>query len=344
MLLSVLDQSPVSSGSSAADAIRQTVELARLVERLGYHRVWLAEHHGAAGLAGSAPEVLAAAVAAATTTLRVGSGGVLLSHYSALKVAEAFRVLEALYPGRIDLGVGRAPGATELAGAALRSGPEAFGDEHFSRRLAELVGFVTGALPPDHPFAGVAAVPAGPTAPEVWLLGSSSDSADRAAALGLPLCFGHFITPTYGPQVVARYRQRFRPSARLDRPLATVAVSVVCADTDGDADRLALPGRVWRLDPQPLRRQVPSAEEAAGLDLTPLEAARLDQGREKAIVGGPERVRSRLLGLAAEFDVDELLVVTVCHGTEAKVRSYGLLAEAFGLSPPSARLSNVIEE
>ena len=334
MRLSVLDLVPVRSDQTTGDALAATRRLAQVADTGGFHRYWLAEHHSATGLAGTAPEVLAAAVASATRTIRVGSGGVLLSHYSALKVAEAFRVLEALFPGRIDLGIGRAAGATDLAGAALQPGPEAYGDEHFDRRLADLVALVTASLPPDHPYAGVLAMPDGPGAPEVWVLGSSADGADRAAALGLPFCFGHFITPTYGPQVVAGYRRRFGPSPRLPRPWATVAVSVVCADTDDEARRLAPRGERWRLERQPVRGPVPTLEEAAARPLTPLEQAKLDQGRAKTVVGDPDRVRSGLIALAAEFEVDELLVVTVVHDAEAKRHSYRLLADAFALPPP----------
>ena len=333
VVLSVLDQSPVRSGSTPADALRETVALAQAADRLGYHRYWLAEHHNTAGLAGSAPEVLTARVAASTASIRVGSGGVMLTHYSSLKVAEAFRVLHTLFPGRIDLGIGRAEGADAVATAALQPGPDSFGPEHFPRRVAEVVGFLTGSLDPDHPYAGVRAVPEGEGGPEVWLLGSSSEGAGNAAALGLPFCFAHFINPAYGAQVVALYRRTFQPSPVLEQPRANVAVSVVCADTDAEAERLATSYRVWRLTSHDERGPVPSPEEAEAKVLSGVHRARLAQERTRVIVGDPERARSQLEALAAAFGVDELVVVTVCHDPEARRRSYELLAEAFGLAP-----------
>lgn len=329
----MLDQSPVRAGATGADALADTVELARAAEQLGYTRYWLAEHHNSAGLAGTAPEVLAAAVASATSTIRVGSGGVMLSHYSALKVAEAFCVLSALFPGRVDLGVGRAAGADPLATSALRPGPEAYGDEHFPRRVVDLLGYLDGRLEPDHPHAGVRAMPAGGDRPDVWLLGSSPHSAGLAAALGLPFSFAHFITADYGPQVMARYRRNFRPSGTDAAPRASVAVSVMCADTDDEAERLAASARIWRLVPEEHRGPVPSVDEAsaAAQALDPVARAKMAQERRRGVVGGPARVQAELVALAAAFEVDELLAVTICHDPAARLRSYELVADAFGL-------------
>lgn len=331
--LGVLDQSPVPAGSTGADALRHTVELAQAAEALGYSRYWLAEHHNAAGLAGTAPEVLAARVASATSTIRVGAGGVLLSHYSPLKVAEAFRVLHALFPGRIDLGVGRTPGADEVTTTALRPGPEAFGDEHFPRRVADLVAYLESGLEAEHPHAGARAMPRSPGGPEVWLLGSSSYSAGLAAALGLSFCFAHFITPAYGPQVAQRYRQGLTAPAAGSGPRAAVAVAVICAGTDAEAERLAASQAVWRLGGENDRGLVPSPEEAGaalgGLDA--LTRARMAQGRDRVLVGASDRVRDELMALAGAFGADEALVVTVVHDPAARQRSYELLAEAFGL-------------
>ncbi len=189
--LSVLDQSPVARGRSPADAVRETIELAQAADRLGFHRYWLAEHHSTPGLAGASPEILIGQVAARTSRIRVGAGGVMLTHYSALKVAEQFRMLETLFPGSIDLGVGRAPGSDQRAPAALRHGPDAPGLEHFDRQIADLIGFIHGRFEPDHPFADVTAMPAGPTAPELWLLGSSGASAAYAAHFGTAFSFAH---------------------------------------------------------------------------------------------------------------------------------------------------------
>jgi luciferase family oxidoreductase group 1 len=331
--LGVLDQSPVPAGSTGQAALRATVELARAVESLGYARIWLAEHHSAPGLAGTAPEVLAAAVASATSTIRVGAGGVLLSHYSPLKVAEAFRVLSALFPGRIELGVGRASGARSVVAAALQPGPEAFGDEYFPRQVVDLLGYLEGGLESGHPHAGTRAMPEGPDGPPVWLLGSSPYSAGLAASLGLSFCFAHFITPAHGPQVMAQYRRSFRP-AEPPRPTArAVAVSVVCAPTDAEAERLAASQAVWHLQSFEEREPVPDPDEAAAAiaALDPLGRARMAQERNRVVVGGPERVRSQLTALADAFGVDEVVIVTICHDTGARLRSYELLAEALEL-------------
>ncbi len=333
MILSVLDQSPVTSGSTPRDALAETVALSIEAERLGYHRYWLAEHHGTPGLAGSAPEIMVGLVAAATSSIRVGSGGVLLSHYSPLKVAEVFRVLHALFPGRIDIGIGRATGGSERAAAALGTGPEPSGLDEFARKVADLAGFIEGGLEKDHPYRSVEAVPVSPGSPELWLLGSSSDGAGCAAALGLSLCFAHFITPAYGPQILAKYRRHFQASGPERHPQASVGVSVVCADTDAAAERLAKSVDVWRLTPQVDRGLLPSVEEAEAVPLTDKDRARITQNRARFLVGDPERVRSELIKIAEAFAVEELVVLTICHDPKARRRSYELLAEAFGLTP-----------
>jgi luciferase family oxidoreductase group 1 len=323
----------VPAGTAPADALRHTVALARAADELGYSRYWLAEHHNTGGLAGTAPEVLAAHVASATSRIRVGSGGVLLSHYSPLKVAEAFGVLSALFPGRIDLGIGRAAGADPVTAAALRPGPAAYGDDHFPRRVVDLLGWLGAGLDPDHPAAAVRAMPDGGDRPDVWLLGSSPHSAGLAAALGLPYSFAQFITPDFGPQVVGRYRRNFRPSGADNEPRVNAAVAAVCADTDEAAERLALSGLVWRLSPEERRGPVPSVEDAQAMAaaLDPARRARLAQERAGIVVGAPERVAAELTDLAGSFGVDELLVVTVCHDPAARLRSYELVASAVGL-------------
>lgn len=238
-LLSVLDQSPVRSGSTPAEAIHETLQLAEAVDRLGYHRYWVAEHHSTHGLAGSSPEVLIGQVAARTRRLRVGAGGVMLSHYSALKVAETFRVLETLFPGRIDLGIGRAPGSDPRTAQALRPGPGALGLEDFPDRVADVIAFLGDRLPADHPHAGVHAMPTGPTEPEVWLLGSSDESGALAARLGTAFSFAHFINSVGGAEVVRDYARAFRASATRAAPQASLAVFALCADTEAEARRLA---------------------------------------------------------------------------------------------------------
>jgi luciferase family oxidoreductase group 1 len=319
MRLSVLDQSPVPSGSTAAEALQQTVALAQAAEQLGYHRYWLAEHHGAPGLAGTTPEVLAARVAAATSTIRVGAGGILLSHYSPLKVAETFRVLTGLFPGRIDLGIGRAEGASADTTTALQAGA-AKAELPFGQKLGELLALLDGG---DNASGG--------ERPEVWLLASSSEGAAAAADLGLPLCFAHFISWGFAAQIVRRYQAGFRPAAAGQGPRASAAVAVICADTDDEADRLASSVDIWRLASEEGRGPVPSPDEAWARGRTQLEAAQIKQRRQGLVVGGPDRVASSLSALAADFGVDELVVLTICHDQTARLRSYELLAEAFDL-------------
>ncbi len=331
--LSVLDQCPVPAGSSAEHALAASLALAEAAERLGYRRYWAAEHHNTDSLASVSPEILVATVAARTSSIRVGSGGVLLPHYSPLKVAENFRMLEALHPGRIDLGVGRAAGTDPVTEAALQYRPGALGDEHFGQKVVDLLGFLDGTLAADHPYAAARALPrsgAGAAGPEVWILGSSSNGAAAAAYLGLPFAFAHFITARFGPQIMRSYRKGFTPSARLAAPQASVAVAVMCADTDAEADRLAASTARWRLRPEgPGRGPLLPPDEALSAPLSDLDQAKVRQKREGIIAGGPERVRRELTGLAADFGVAELMVVTVCHDLAARQRSYELVAEAF---------------
>ncbi len=332
--LSVLDQSPVRSGRGPADAIKETLDLARAADRLGYHRYWLAEHHSTAGLAGSSPEVLVARVAALTRGIRVGSGGVMLTHYSALKVAENFRMLETLYPGRIDLGIGRAPGSDPLTARALRHGPGALGLEQFPNQIADLIGFLNGGLPPGHPFAGVRAMPTGETAPELWLLGSSGDSAAYAAHIGVAFSFAHFINDEGGAEVVRAYREHFTASASLPAPSASVAVFALCAETEEEASRLARSRDLFLVRLYTGRAGTyPTVEEAETYPYSPHELAIVRHARRRTITGAPEQVRERLLALAREYGVDEIVVVTITHSAEARLRSYELLATVFGLAP-----------
>jgi luciferase family oxidoreductase group 1 len=328
MRLGILDQSPVRSGSSAAAAVQETLELAEAAERLGYHRYWLAEHHATPGLAGSCPEVLIAAVAARTSRIRVGAGGVMLQHYSPLKVAEHFRMLETLYPGRIDLGIGRAPGSDQRTARALREGPDAY----FPQQVADLLGWLRDELPPDHPHRGVRAMPAAPGMAEVWLLGSTDQSAAVAAQLGTAFSFAHFISGAGGPQVIDAYRRTFRASPWLAEPRVSVAVFVVCADTAAEAERLSRSRdlfllRLYTGQPGPY----PSVEEAESYPYTPRDLALIEHSRQRTIAGAPEQVCQRLQAFAGEHDADELVIVTITHDAKARRRSYELLAEAFGL-------------
>jgi luciferase family oxidoreductase group 1 len=330
--LSVLDQSPIRAGGTAAQAIAETVELARAVERWGYHRYWVAEHHAAPGLAGTAPEILVARLAAATSAMRVGSGGVMLSHYSPLKVAETFRVLEALYPGRIDLGIGRAPGSDYITARALQHGPGALGIEQFPNQIADLLGFLHDALPGDHPFALVKAQPQGPAAPALWLLGSSDQSAAYAAHFGCAFSFAHFITDQGGPEVMTAYHRFFRPSPWLAAPEASIGVFVLCADTEAEAERLALSRDLWRLRfERGELGPIPAVEEAAQYPYSREDRLRTAFHRRRQVVGAPEQVREKLLELAARYGVGEFVVVSICYDFTARLRSYELLAQVFGL-------------
>jgi luciferase family oxidoreductase group 1 len=331
--LGVLDQSPVRTGGSAADSVHETLELAQATERLGYHRYWLAEHHATPGLAGSCPEILIGQVAARTSRIRVGSGGVMLSHYSALKVAESFRMLELLFPGRIDLGIGRAPGSDGRTARALRTVPEPAGAEFFPEQIAELQGFLGDGLPAGHPAHGVHAMPEVPGAPELWLLGSSDQSAMVAAHFGAAFSFAHFINNEGGAEVTRAYTRNFRPSAALPEPQASVAVFTVCADTEAEAWRLARSRELFILRLHGGRPgRYPSVEEAEAYPYTAHERAIVEYNRRRTVAGTPEQVRARLTALAADYGVDELIIVTITHDPKARLRSYELLAQAFELT------------
>jgi luciferase family oxidoreductase group 1 len=328
MRLSILDQSPVRTGSTAAAAVQETLELAEAAERLGYHRYWLAEHHATAGLAGTCPEVLIPAVAARTSRIRVGSGGVMLQHYSSLKVAEQFRMLETLFPGRIDLGIGRAPGSDQKTARALREGPDAY----FPQQIADLLAWMRDGLPPEHAFRGIAAMPLGPTVPEVWLLGSSDQSAAVAAHFGTAFSFAHFISGAGGPEAIEAYRRAFRPSPGLGEPLASAAVFVVCADTEAEAVRLSRSRDLFLLGLYTGRLgPYPSVEEAEAYPYSPRDLAIVEHNRQRTFAGAPEQVRDHLQAFARAHGVDELVIVTITHDPKARRRSYELVAEAMGL-------------
>ncbi|HXS27373.1 MAG TPA: LLM class flavin-dependent oxidoreductase [Steroidobacteraceae bacterium] len=337
MRLSVLDQSPVSSGSTPADALTNTIELARFADRLGYERYWIAEHHATQTLASPAPEILIARIGAETERIRVGSGGVMLPHYSPLKVAEQFRMLHALYPDRVDLGIGRAPGGTPLETFALRRErlETPFPDD-FPDQLAELIGFLHSEFAPRHPFSRIRVSPQTSGAPPVWLLGSSLWSASAAAQLGLPYAFAHFIAPEPTRAAIEHYRTHFQPSSRLAAPHVIVALGAICAETDAEANRL---GASVRLMGRRLRqgdlRPVPTVEEAERELAAPDPFPRHEGGEwPRHVFGSPATVRSGLEALAAALGVDELMIVTIVHEHAARLRSYELLAGAFGLGLP----------
>ncbi len=341
MLLSVLDQSPIAEGSTGAQALHNTLDLARLTDALGYFRYWVAEHHGGPMLAGPSPEVLIGPLADATEGIRVGSGGVMLPHYSPLKVAESFTILAALYPGRIDLGLGRAAGTDPLTTFALQRDRRQAAPDDFPQQLAELLAYFDDNLPEDHPFRHLAkTLPGRPALPVPWLLGSSSQSAIWAGELGLPYAFADFINPQ-GGQIAGLYRERFRAARDLAAPRTAVAAWVLCAPTDEEAQHLATSSRMtFTL----LRRgqliPVPPPDKAIAFlareGRTPADGS---PGR-RGIVGSPETVRAGIETVASAYGADEVIVVTITHDHGARRRSYELLAEAMGLAPrPAAEVS-----
>jgi luciferase family oxidoreductase group 1 len=331
--LGILDQSPVSEGMTGTDALHNTIDLARLADRLGYHRYWVAEHHGTPMLACPSPEALIGPIADATSRLRVGSGGVMLPHYSPVKVAETFSMLAGLYPRRIDLGIGRAPGTDQTTAIALQRDRRRLPPDDFPDQLAELLAYIGGTLPPEHPFARLAILPGRPHRPEPWLLGSSPQSGIWAAELGLPYAFADFIQ-SGGAAITARYREDFASSEWGAAPRVIVAGWALCADTDEEAERLAASSRMAFIL---LRRgrliSVPPVETA--LRFLAEEGAALPVQR-RTIVGSPSTVRRGIEALADEYGAGEVLIVTITHDHDARRRSYELIAEEFGLGSRSA--------
>ncbi len=333
MRLSVLDQSTIVTGRPADESIRESMALAQACERFGYHRYWVAEHHNSASQAGTAPEILMAAIAATTQRIRVGSAGVMLPHYAALKVAEQFRVLEAIAPGRIDMGLGRAPGSDGLTAQALNPNAAEAAD-HFPAQIRDLLAWVSGGpLVERHPFRSVIAQPQGATTPEPWILGSSDYGAQVAAHFGLPYCFAHFITDGAGAaEAMDTYRSGYRPSERFPEPLAAVTVWAMAAETQEEAERLFLSRAIWRLGrDRGVYAALPSPEEAAAMPLSDAEAAKVQRMRRTALYGTPDVVAARLRDLAKETGVDEIAILTTLHDKDARIRSYRLLADAMRL-------------
>ncbi|MFY9782728.1 MAG: LLM class flavin-dependent oxidoreductase [Acidimicrobiales bacterium] len=328
--LSVLDLATVATGSSPAQALAETTELSRHVERLGYHRLWVAEHHGMLAIASSAPAVIIAHLANATTTLRLGSGGVMLPNHAPLVIAEQFATLEALHPGRIDLGLGRAPGTDPRTARALRRSPD-LRAVSFPDDVVELIGYL---LPRDGVLAHPFATPGNGYLPEVWLLGSSTYSAELAGMLGLPFSFAYHFAPDLLDQALALYRSSFEPSLLLDRPRVMVAVSVLCAPTSSEAHFLSGSSALSILQ----RRTgnmglLPSPDEAAAYPFTEEEAAIVDQALASHLIGDPETVREGLEHLRERTDADEIMLSTRAHAYKARTRSLALVAEAWGLVP-----------
>ncbi|MBV9798423.1 MAG: LLM class flavin-dependent oxidoreductase [Solirubrobacterales bacterium] len=340
MRLSVLDQSPIPEGSTGADALHNTLDLARLADDLGYHRYWVAEHHGGPMLASASPEALIGPIASATREIRVGSGGVMLPHYSPLKVAETFTILAALYPHRIDLGIGRAAGTDPLTTFALQRDRRDAAPDDFPQQLAELLGYLDDSLPAEHPFRRLARVlPGRPELPVPWLLGSSPQSAIWAGQLALPYAFADFINPA-GAEIAALYRERFvaapGPPGET-QPRTAVAAWILCAETEAEAQRLASSSRMT-LTLLRRGRLIPVPPPEKALTFLRREGKATDgqvPGR-RGIIGSPDQVRARVEELATEYGAEEVIAVTITHDHQARRRSYELLAEAFELRPRNA--------
>jgi luciferase family oxidoreductase group 1 len=330
----VLDQSPIAEGSNGAQALRNSIDLARFADELGFHRYWVAEHHGTPALACASPEVLIGPIAAATRRIRVGSGGIMLPHYSPLKVAENFSMLAGLYPDRIDLGIGRAAGTDALNAFALQRDRRQASPDDFFDQLNELLAYLWGETPADHAFGRLAKLlPGRPDAPVPHLLGSSPQSGIWAAELGLPYVFADFINAA-GTSIAAQYRANFRPSPHGEAgPRVTVAVVAICADTDEEAQRLSLSHRMLleRLHLGQLI-PVPSVQRAADyFELQGRSRPTLTVGR-RLIVGSPKGVKAEIESVASQYRADEVLAVAILHDHAARRRSYELIAEAFGLT------------
>ena len=331
--LSVLDQSVAMAGRGQDESIRQTLALSKLAEKLGYHRFWVSEHHAHPSIVGTAPEVLMAAIATQTQTIRIGSAGVMLPHYSALKVAEQFRVLDALAPGRIDLGVGRAPGSDGKTAQLLN--PDRYASENFPQQVMELQAWVKGQpLPPGHPGHGVFAYPQSATSPDVWMLGSSDYGAQLAAHLGLPYAFAWFITDGQGAEhALKMYRDTFKPSPRLDKPHATVCVWALAADTDEQAWHLFKSRARWRMDRNLGRIGPMLPPDQADRDYSPAERMALDAMKANAFVGSAQTVATQLRTMAEKLELEELAIITWTYDAQAQAHSYELLAQEFNLKP-----------
>jgi luciferase family oxidoreductase group 1 len=322
--LSVLDLSPVGAGVTPSQAIRDSIELARTADALGYTRYWFAEHHNMANIATSAPEVLIAAAAAVTTRIRLGAGGIMVPNHAPLHVVEVFRTLEALHPGRIDLGLGRAPGTDPVTAAALRRG-----DDEVNRQLAELFAFERGEFPASHPFSRIVPMPSDAPARSIWMLGSTLAGASIAAQLGLPYAFAGHFAMRHAVEAIAHYRRQFAPSATLAAPYAILAVTAICADRDDLAERLAAPVRVAIVKNRTGRRApVVTVDEALAYQFSPEEAAIADEFLTGAAIGSPASVADRLRGLARDTGADELMLSTLIPDLAARQHALALVATA----------------
>ncbi|WP_018923922.1 LLM class flavin-dependent oxidoreductase [Salsuginibacillus kocurii] len=331
MNIGILDQIPLPRGSSVDETFTHTIQLAKEAERLGYRRYWLAEHHNTNGLLSTSPEIMIPRLASATTSIKVGSGGVLLPQYSPFKVAEDFKLLEALFPGRIELGVGRSPGGSERTRRALTNDAEN-NLEAFPQQVTDLYGFLRDELPRQHSFRTVKTSPRFAEAPPLSILALSKPSAQVAAANGLGLVFGHFISPDRWQETLTAYRDQFIPSSQQEEPSVTVCVFVVCAESSERAEELATTLDHWLLGVEKGNTKIPSLEDVHRTEIKPEDQEKIEQNRRRMVVGTAEEVKAELLKLSERYATDDFLVITNIAGFEARIRSYQLLAEAFGLN------------
>ena len=331
--LSVLDQSPVSAGSTPGDALQRSIELAQHVDRLGYARFWMSEHHAMETLACTAPEIMLARIGAETQQIRIGSGGIMLPHYAAFKVAEQFRMLHALYPGRVDLGIGRAPGGGPVESLALRRERRVPMQDDFADQTAELLAYLNNDFPAGHPFAKLRVAPEMPGGPDVWMLGSSMWSSAAAAEFGLPYAFAHFFSPVHTRSAISSYQQHFAESRYRARPEAMVAVGVICAETDEEAEYLAASVRLLQRRIRMGDRSPVASPEDALRELRMLGNGTIEEGEfPRYFVGTPAKVRRKLEEMASELKIGEVVVNTIVWDHAARLRSYALMAEEFGMS------------
>jgi len=327
--LSILDQAPIPSGSDSYTTLENTRNLAILAEDLGYKRYWFAEHHSTKGLASTAPEIMMAHIAASTNRIKVGSGGVLLPQYSPFKVAENFRQLEALHPGRIDLGVGRSPGGTAKTRLALTDGVNKSLNE-FPRQLKELSHYLTDSMPSGHEYAGIKAAPQTNTPPSLWLLGMGENSAKKAAELGIGYVFGHFIKPDRGENTLKTYYELFKSTYYSSSPSAIIALFVVCGETDEHAEELAQSQDLWLLRVEKgLDSRIPSPEEARKYRYTASEKERIETNRKRMIIGSPSTVKKKIDDLAELYETEEFMVLTNLHDPKERKNSYERLAHLY---------------
>ena len=330
--LSILDLSPVAAGSSGAVSLRNSLDLARLADRVGFTRYWVAEHHNLPSIASSAPDIMIGQIAAATERIRVGSGGIMLPNHAPLMVAERFKVLEALFPGRIDLGLGRAPGTDPVTSYALRRRQDAGGDDDFLQRFQELMLFESNAFPEGHPFRSVRAMPEDVALPPIWLLGSSGYSAQLAAMVGAGFSFAHHFSDYDAAAAMLNYRDQFKPSPARATPYAILGCAAVCADSDAEAERLAA-----TIDLNFVRRSrgeylpLASPEEAAAYPYSPAERGLIARNRTRLFVGAKPTILQQLAPMIATTKADEVMVTTMIYDHAARRHSYELLAQAFGL-------------